>query len=137
MLTSSVWFSELNSSKDNWVKSIRFLNSTLISKILLRKLDRKRAKFWQRKVYWSAVSIPAPREYIGLTVSLKLSLNLCLLSRLKLNRRRVCNFKTRGSSKENVKFSLTVLNLVKQFMNLYIELAFLKLSLNLFYSLMQ
>ena len=49
VLTSKVCFSEPNSSKDVRIKSFIFLNSTLISKILLRKLDRTREKFWQRK----------------------------------------------------------------------------------------
>ena len=48
VLTSKLCFSEPNSSKDVRVKSL-FLNSTLVSKILLRKLDWTRAKFWQCK----------------------------------------------------------------------------------------
>ena len=53
------------------------LNSTLISKILLLKLDRTRGKFCQGKR--SVVLIPPPQEHIGLTVSLKLCQNLCSL----------------------------------------------------------
>ena len=49
VLSSKVCFSEPNSSKDVMVESIIFLNPTLILKILLRKLDRTRAKFLQRK----------------------------------------------------------------------------------------
>ena len=49
VLASKVCFSEPNSIKDVMVTSFAFLNSTLISKILLRKLDQTRAKFSQRK----------------------------------------------------------------------------------------
>ena len=72
VLTSKVCFSEPYSSKDVRIKSFIFLNSTLFSKILLRKLDRTRAQFWQRKRYWPVVAIPAPQEYIGLIMSLEL-----------------------------------------------------------------
>ena len=104
VLTSKVCFLGPNSSRDVWVKSFIFLNLTLISRILL-KLDRTRAKFWQRK--WSVVSILPPEEHIGLTIcytwsytwdyTLKLYLNVCLLSCLMFTPRRVSNFKPRGS----------------------------------------
>ena len=74
VFTLKVCFSEPNSDKDIKIKSFIFLNSTLILKIVLRKLDRTRAKFWQSKIWWSVVSIPAPQEHIGSTVSLKLYL---------------------------------------------------------------
>ena len=86
VLTLKVCSSEPNGSKYVRVESFIFLKSTLISKILLRKLDWTRARLWQRKKYWSIVSIPAPQEYIGLTVSLKLCRSLCSLGWLKFNR---------------------------------------------------
>ena len=50
LLTSKVvFFSESNNSRDVRFKSFIFLNSTLISKILLRKLDWTKARFWQYK----------------------------------------------------------------------------------------
>ena len=131
MLTSKVCFSEPNSSKDVRIKSFIFLNSTLFSKILLRKLDRTRAQFWQRKRYWPVVAIPAPQEYIGLIMSLE----LCSLRWQKFNRRLVSNFKPGGSDIENVEFSLTSMNLAKYFLNLWTEFGFLKLSFNFFYLL--
>ena len=48
VLASKVCFLEPNSSKDVRVKSFIFLNSTLISEILLRKFDRTGAKFGHR-----------------------------------------------------------------------------------------
>ena len=111
VLKSKVCLSEPKSSKDVRVKSFIFLNSTLISKILLRKLDRTTAKFWQRK--WSVVSIPAPQEHIGWTVYLKLCLNLCSLWWLKFILRWASNFKPSGSDIENAEFSLTFMNLVR------------------------
>ena len=113
LLTSKVCFSEPYSSKNDRVKSFIFLNSTLISKVLLSKLDRTRAKFWQHKRQSLVISIQAPQKHIGLTVSLNLCLNLCYLRLIKFNRKWVTNFKPRGLDIENEEFSLTFMNLVK------------------------
>ena len=81
VLTSKSSFSERNNSKYVRVKSFIFLNSTLISKFLLRKFSRTRRNFWQHKRYWSSIS--PQHQHIGLTVPLKLFLNLWSLRWVK------------------------------------------------------
>lgn len=96
-------------------------------------------KFLQCKglFQWSVAWTPAPQKRIGLTVSLRLCLNLYSCRWLISYRRCISNFKLIESDVRNVNFSLTFINLVKYVLNFQKQSASLKLLFDLFHWLKQ
>ena len=88
------------------------LNSTLISKILLLKLDRTKGKLSRQEVSICCFN-PTPSKTQRVDSVSEVMPETMFIRRLKFNQRKVSNFKPRGSDTENVDISLTFMKLIK------------------------